>query len=74
MFLKRCFMALIPIEKAAQQTDIPLETLETLARQGLLNTHEQGLQRCVDDEQLRQVMESLGWLQLSSDNWDDVEV
>ena len=74
---------LIPIETAAKQVGVTVQTLETWAEQGLLAIQEQSspcgadgppkLQRLLDQDQLHQLTESLGWLKLSGEGWDNAE-
>jgi hypothetical protein len=80
-------MALITLEEAAARIGVPQETVEDWVKRGLLSRHERPspstlppgplrlvrLEQCVDEEQLTDVAESLGWLQLSADNWDNDE-
>lgn len=68
-------MALISLEQAAQQLEISAELIKSWAEKGLLAIHEQpaAAAKYVDEEELHQVAESLGWLQLSADRWDAAE-
>src|SRR5438309_1377713 len=72
--LAGCFigdaMPMIPIETGAARLGVPVETLEAWARKGLLAVESrvspQTPGQFVDEEQLHDVAESLGWLLLSS--------
>ncbi len=76
-------MALIPLELAAEGLGINGETIKDWARQGLLSIHStlsgssEGVspvttvQQLVDEDELAEVAESLGWLQLSAEGWDE---
>jgi hypothetical protein len=80
-------MALISLGKAADRVGVSCETIESWVSQGLLTIHiitqpsamlsgtlgVLTVERCVDEEQLVQVAESLGWLHLSSEGWDGAE-
>jgi|GEM_PF-3204696 len=66
-------MALIPITQAAAWAAVTVQEIESWSAQGLLTIHSPGRQPCVDEEQFQDLVDSLGWLQLSSENWDDAE-
>lgn len=79
-------MALIPLKLAAARLGVSVETIEKWAQQGLLSIHirshapaKEGVlglmtvERLVDEDELADVVESLGWLQLSAEGWDDGE-
>ena len=72
-------MALICLEKAAQRLGIPLQSIEIWAKQGLVSIHERSAgdmetgERLVEEDQIHDVAESLGWLFLSSDRWEGAE-
>ncbi|MFA0750705.1 MAG: hypothetical protein SLRJCFUN_001108 [Candidatus Fervidibacter sp.] len=79
-------MALISLELAAKRFGVSTQTIEKWAQQGLLSIHSRqssttkeergGLamrERLVDEDELADVVESLGWLQLSAEGWDDGE-
>ena len=75
---------LISLEEAAVRLGVPAKTLEKWGEIGLLNIQERaclsnlhpdlvGLspaERCVEEGQLANVAESLGWLSLSANDWD----
>jgi len=77
-------MALIPLELAAERFGISAQTIERWAQQGLLSIHiklhapaKEGMlglvmvERWVDEDELADVAESLGWLKLSAEGWDE---
>ena len=75
-------MSLITLEKAAARLGTPLKTIEEWAQQGWLNIHEQGstltsnlgsVEKLVEEDQLLEIAETLGWLELSGDRWDETE-
>jgi hypothetical protein len=80
-------MALITLEEAAARTGAARETIEEWVKSGLLAVQErprpassppgdlgrQSMEKCVDEEELFDVAENMGWLELSSENWDDDE-
>ncbi len=78
-------MALIPLELAAERLGINEETIRDWAQRGLLSVHSttsgssEGIstiatvQQLVDEDELTEVAESLGWLQLSEEGWDEGE-
>lgn len=77
-------MALISLEEAVTRLGVPLEQLEPWSAQGLLDIQAKtcpsslpsglhGLlrtERYIEEDQLTDVVESMGWLRLSADNWD----
>ena len=78
-------MSMISLDEAATRLGLSLEAIEEWANKGLLHVHtvvnprdlppgSVGLvvrEQQVDAEELSQVAESLGWLQLSAEDWDD---
>ena len=74
-------MSLKRISEAASQLGIKREVLENWIKRGLLTVHcapaevpgNQEGEKCVDEEQLVNVAESLGWLQVSAEGWDGEE-
>jgi hypothetical protein len=78
-------MSMISLNEAATRFGLSPETIEEWAKKGLLHVHSVvtpgelppafvGLvvkEQQVDAEELAQVAESLGWLQLSAEDWDD---
>jgi len=78
-------MALIPLELAAERLGINEETIKDWAQRGLLSIHStlygssEGVlptvtvQQLVDEDELAEVAESLGWLQLSAEGWKEEE-
>jgi predicted site-specific integrase-resolvase len=74
-------MSLKTISEAASQVGVKREILEDWIRRGLLTVHRspaevpgnQEGENCVDEEQLANVAESLGWLQVSAEGWDGEE-
>ncbi|MGD0896454.1 MAG: hypothetical protein ABR915_01380 [Thermoguttaceae bacterium] len=76
---------MISLNEAATRFGLSPETIEEWAKKGLLHVHSVvtpgelppafvGLvvkEQQVDAEELAQVAESLGWLQLSAEDWDD---
>jgi hypothetical protein len=80
-------MAHISLDEAAARSGVPRQTLEAWAEQGLLSLTEgrdlsrlapgvpgpQAAEKFVDEEELERVMESLGWLELSSGGWEEPE-
>ncbi len=82
-------MSMISLEEAATRLGLSAEAIEEWAEQGLLHVqsvvpvregppvYTAGLgvpEQQVDEDELAQVAESLGWLQLSAESWDDDEV
>ena len=80
-------MPLIPLNEAASRLGIPEEKLEEWVQRELLSVHERvrpssgpperfgfmQLERCVDEDELADVAESMGWLELSEGAWDSDE-
>ncbi len=73
-------MALIPVSEATTRFGVPHETLRDWSDRGLLAFHPRpatagatAAEGYVDDEQLADLVESMGWLQLSAEHWDDGE-
>jgi hypothetical protein len=79
-------MALIPLALAAKRLGTDEETIKDWAQQGLLSIRRQPLKRSeppegvlslavvqelVDEDEVMEVAESLGWLQLSAEGWDE---
>ncbi|MEJ7612218.1 MAG: hypothetical protein SQA66_01105 [Candidatus Fervidibacter sacchari] len=76
-------MALIPLEPAAERLGINEETIKDWAQRGLLSIYLRfsgaskgvlslvAVQQLVDEDELVEVAESLGWLQLSAERWDE---
>jgi hypothetical protein len=77
-------MALIPLALAAKRLGTDEETIKDWAQQGLLSIRRQPLKRSeppegvssfavvqelVDEDEVMEVAESLGWLQLSAEGW-----
>ena len=54
---------------------MPLATLESWVQQGLLDVQPGpgSGQRLVDEEQMQNLAETLGWLELSGESWDGPE-
>jgi len=70
-------MGLISLEEAANRLRMRSTTLEQWSERGLLLLHVPGgraatprAQRFVEEEELSEVAEKLGWLFLSADNWE----
>ena len=80
-------MSMISLVEAATRLGLSPEAIEEWAKKGLLHVHTvvtprgvppaivglAGRDQQVDEEELAQVAESLGWLQLSGEAWDDDE-
>ncbi len=80
-------MPMISLNEAASRLGLSLETIEEWANKGLLHVHtvvkadnlpppsvgHGALTRQVDEDELGQLAESLGWLQLSAEDWDSDE-
>jgi hypothetical protein len=76
-------MAMIPLGEAASRLGLSSKQIEEWANKGLLHIRTADIpshfppawvtEQQVDEEELAQVAESLGWLQVSAENWDDVE-
>jgi hypothetical protein len=78
-------MAWLTLEEAAARIGAPRETLEEWVQHGLLAVHAQSppgsppadlpgvknLEEYVDEDELLERAESLGWFELSAENWDD---
>jgi len=78
---------MISLDEAAMRLGLSPEAIEEWAKKGLLHFHTVvppgdlppamvGLvvrEQQVEEEELAQVAESLGWLQLSAESWDDDE-
>ncbi len=78
-------MSMISLDEAATRLGLPPGTIEEWAKKGLL--HLQTVvtpadqpptfvghvvkEQQVDEEEIVQVAESLGWLQLSAEDWED---
>lgn len=63
-------MSLISVTDAASRLRLHPETIEDWGRRGLLDVDSDQM---VDEEKLGDLVESLGWLQLSADAWDEGE-
>jgi hypothetical protein len=73
-------MALISLEQAAIRLGVPQPTIEEWGQQGLVNiqppagpsdgTPASSENRYVEEDELIDVAESLGWLSLSAGDWD----
>jgi hypothetical protein len=77
-------MPLIPLDAAAARLGVPRTTIEDWVQRGLLTLHDQAVMAhvlssdlgksnvvpCVEEEQLFDVAESMGWLELSAEHWD----
>ncbi len=78
-------MALIALSEAAHRLGVREEILEGWVQQGLLTVHHRTvtsvegtlsttvIERLVDEEEVWQVAESIGWLQLSAEGWEGEE-
>jgi hypothetical protein len=80
-------MSYLPLDAAATRLGVARETIEDWIQRGLLTVHAQTVGadvpsggpgsaqvvRCVEEEQLCDVAESLGWLEMSAEHWDDGE-
>jgi hypothetical protein len=72
-------MALISLAEAATRTGIPRPTIEAWTAQGLLTIHASAGEVApqgssfIDEEEFERVVESIGWLHLSSEGWDSTE-
>jgi hypothetical protein len=76
-------MPKISLDEAATRFGLSSETIEEWAKKGLLHVDTVETpgyfppacvtEQQVDEEELAQVAESLGWLQVSAENWDDEE-
>jgi len=65
-------MSMISLGEAAFRFGLSPEAIEEWAKKGLLHVHDVVVkEQRVDEEELAQVAESLGWLRLSAENWDD---
>ena len=74
-------MSMISLDEGATRVGLSPEALEEWAKQGLLRVHTVDTpgyyapawvpEQQVDEEELARVAESLGWLQLSAEGWDD---
>lgn len=80
-------MALLTLEEASARYGVSHQALEEWEAGGLLEfqkrpCHENGppgssapqrVETCVDEEQLAEVVERVGWLRVSSEAWDREE-
>jgi hypothetical protein len=69
-------MSMISLGEAATRLGLSPEAIEEWAQKGLLHVHTVGMvvkEQQVDEEELAEIAESLGWLQLSAEGWDDDE-
>jgi hypothetical protein len=80
-------MSMISLGEAATRLGLSPEAIEEWAKKGLLHVQTVvtpgdlppaivgvvARERQVDEEELAQVAESLGWLQLSAEDWDNDE-
>jgi len=78
---------MISLDEVATRLGLSSEAIEEWAKKGLLHVHTvfppgdlpsaiTGLvvrEQQVDEEELAQIAESLGWLQLSAEDWEDAE-
>src|SRR5262249_40212576 len=65
-------MARITLEEAAVRLGISNAVLAEMAQRGLFALHGGPHEKpCVDETELADLAESLGWLQLSADRWED---
>jgi len=69
------------VQETAARLGIPVETIDEWGEQGLLTFQDRpasssGLERAerqVEEEQLHEVAECLGWLRLAADQWEGPE-
>jgi len=76
-------MAMISLDEAATRLGLSPQTIEEWGNKGLLHVHTVVTpgylppawmtEQQVDEDELAQVAENLGWLQLSAEDWDDDE-
>jgi hypothetical protein len=79
-------MSLLPLDEAAARLGVPRTTVEDWVQRGLLTAHDQPVRAdvvsggpgqskipYVEEEQLFDVAESMGWLELSAGRWDGDE-
>jgi hypothetical protein len=80
-------MAWLTLEEAAARIGAPREALEEWVRHGLLAVHTlprqeappldapglRKVEQYVDEDELFERAESLGWFELSAENWDGEE-
>jgi len=72
-------MGLLTIPEAAVKLDTQRETIEQWIELGLLAVHPPPVstsvpaEKWVAEEELFRIAESVGWLHLSQQNWDDIE-
>jgi hypothetical protein len=68
-------MANISVDEATVRSGVPRRTLEEWAERGLLVLHlgPKTADKFVDEDELDRVVESLGWLNLSSQVWQGNE-
>jgi hypothetical protein len=66
------YAAMVAIEKAAEKLGASVERIQSWADLGLLDVHAAASsgEKLVDEDQLHDVAESLGWLELTQDDWD----
>ena len=72
-------MGIINVDEAAAKLDTPRDTIEEWIRLGLLSlqpsprTSPPHGEQWVAEEEVLRIAESVGWLHLSQQNWDDAE-
>jgi len=74
---------MISLDEAATRLGLSLQTIEEWGKTGLLQVHPVVTpgyfppawvtEQQVDEDELAHVAESLGWLQLSAEDWDEDE-
>jgi hypothetical protein len=69
---------MISLKEAASRLGLSPKTIEEWADKGLLQIRNgakpaESPEKMVDEEELAQVAENLGWFQLSAENWDEDE-
>ena len=70
-------MAQISLNQAAAQRRIPRQMLDSWIQQGLLTPQKPenaaDPEKLIEEDELDQLIESLGWLQLSEQGWENAE-
>ncbi len=79
-------MPLITLEEAAARLGVSADVIEDWGRRGLVviqhgasppappaDARGRGGEPCVEEEQVAELAESLGWLHLSGEHWDEDE-
>lgn len=80
-------MPLITLDEAAARIGVTRETFDQWLQQGILPIYQRSvpaqsptgdarpprLEQCVDEDEVVEIADSIGWFMLSAENWDGAE-